>query len=519
LEVPQRHPAHGLTHETLGGLRWTYLSLAGSALVQLIFTVLVSRLLRPLEFGIFAAAMVVINFGRHFGQLGLGPAIVQRGRLSAEHVRSAATVGALLALASAGLMLLVARPLAGVLDTVEATSVLMVLSADLALTALAITPLSLLRRSLRFRRLSMIEISASATGYLVVGVSAAAAGLGIWSLVLAVLVYDAVTLVLAYAAVRHPLLPRLRWKEIAPLLNYGGTLSVVGVLEYAQASIDTVALARYTTPAALGQFNRAMALVSVPFNRLAFGLSRVLFPAFSSVQTERHRIARGYRLAFLTVGGLIGPAAGGLAGAAEDFVLVLLGGQWAFAGMLLPLVLVVVATSTLTQFGGIVADALGAVRLKLLLQVAVLAVLIPSVIWIAPRGARAIVAVVALVSLARLIVNVVMAAYLLRLRVVAQVLDLARILAAGGVTYLLVRAAVAPISGPRSGLRLSLAVVAGGLSLLGLWLVGPFAGTRRELAARVTPLVGSAWGRRALARLGGPPVDTPEPPPRERPHG
>jgi lipopolysaccharide exporter len=501
--------AGGLTRETLRGARWTYLSLGVSALVQLVFTVSVSRLLSPLEFGIFAAAMIVINFGRHLGQLGLGPAIVQRARLSNHQVRTAATLGALLAGASAGVLLAAARPLASFLNTDEATSVLMALSADLALAALAITPLSLLRRDLRFRDLCVIEVTASVTGYLVFGIAGAAAGLGIWSLILAVLVYDAVTLVLAYAIARPPMRPRLRWDEAAPLLHYGGTLSLVGVLEYIQASIDTAALARYSTPAALGQFNRAMALVSVPLNRLAFGLSRVLFPAFSSVQTDRARIGRGYRLAFLTVGGIVGPASGGLAAMADDVVLVVLGGQWGFAAVLLPLVLITVSSSTLTQFGGVVADALGALRLKLAIQAAALAVLIPSVVWVAHRGALAIVATVAVVSFGRLVASLVMAAYLLGLRHAHQLLDLARVLVASGLTYLLVQGSGSFVTGAPSGLRLLLAALAGAFSLSGLWLIGPFAGARRELAARLAPQARSARAQRLLRRLGAPPTDTP----------
>jgi lipopolysaccharide exporter len=491
-----------LTGVTLRGARWTYLSLAVSAAVQLVFTATVSRLLAPAEFGVFAAAMIVVNLGRHLGQLGLGPAIVQRADLTRDEVRTAQTLGLLLAGVSAAALLVLARPVASLMRTPEASTVLLVLSVDLALTALAITPLSLMRREMRFGRLSGIEISASVTGYLIVGVLAASSGLGIWSLVLAVLVYDVMTLSLSYASVRPPLRPRLRKREAGPLLRYGGTLSIVGLLEYLHASIDTLSLARFSGAAALGQYNRAMALVSVPFNRLAFGISRVLFPAFSSVQTERERIARGYRLAFLAVGGLVGPLAGGLAAASEDVVLLVLGDQWGFAAALLPLVLIIVAASTLTQFGGIVADAVGALRLKLVIQGLALAVLLPGVLIAADQGAAAIVGTVAAVAALRLIANLLMAAHLLEMGPMRQLLDLGRVLLGGATTYVAVW--LLGTHGPHgSSLVAVLVATTTGLAILVvLWSVGPFASTRRELASRIAGTTKGVRPRRLLAALG-----------------
>jgi lipopolysaccharide exporter len=498
-----RPSAEGLTRTALGGVRWTYLSLAVSAVVQLVFTAVMSRLLLPLDFGVFAAAMVIVNLARHLGQLGLGPALVQKRTLTPSEIRTAFTLGGLLALAGGGFVILGARPLASLVGAPEARGLLAVLAADFVLTGLAITSVSLLRRSLRFRTLGFIEMGSSIGGYLVAGIGAALGGAGIWSLVIAVLVYDLLTLVLTYSATRHPLRPRLRRDEARPLLAYGGTLSIVGLLEYVYVSLDTVAIARFSGPQQLGQYNRAMALVSVPFNRLAMGLSRVLFPTFSTVQHERARIGRGYRLAFVAVGGLLAPLAGGLAAAAEELVHVLLGGQWAVAAALLPVVLITVTANTLAQFGGIVADSLNALGSKLLIQAASLVVLVAAVLMSAGRGVHGIAAAVAVVAILRLLANVAFASWLLDLALGRQLLDVAKVASGGILTYLAVRGVQLLVPElPALGM-LALSSGAGLATLLVLWVAGPYVSTRHDLAARLVPLLSSPAAQRFARRLAG----------------
>jgi lipopolysaccharide exporter len=504
LVEPSQTPApQGLTKAIVSGTQWTYTSFAISAIVQLLFTVVMSRLLAPQDFGVFAVAMVFVNLARQVGQLGLGHAVVQKASLTAVEVRNAFTVGLALACTLALGVMALSNPLASLMNAPDARPLIMALTVDFVLAGAAITSLSLLRRDLRFRRLSLIEVSASVLGYLVVGLGSAIAGAGVWSLVLAVLVYDGTTLLMSYAATRHPIRPRLRRAEFSPLLSYGGTLSVIGILEYIHASADTFAISRYVGSSQLGQYNRASVLVSVPFTRVAAGLSRVLFPTFSAIQNDPARIAPGYSFAFLAVGGLLGPLSGGLAAAADIVVRVVLGDQWSLAADLLPAALVIATANTLAMFGGIVSDAMGRLRPRLMIQSTALAALILGLLLAAPHGIFAIVFVVAGIACARFLAYVVIAGRLLQVSLRTQACDLVRILAGVVLTYLPIRlltASLAPqLTDPAA---LALAMLLGGSILLLLWAIGPFASARRDIARRVAATVSSDRLRGIVAKLG-----------------
>src|SRR4051795_679421 len=68
-----RDPRQGLVERAVTGVLWTSLASGAQALLQLAALVLLARLLSPGEFGVFAAALVVVGLSSIFSQLGVGP--------------------------------------------------------------------------------------------------------------------------------------------------------------------------------------------------------------------------------------------------------------------------------------------------------------------------------------------------------------------------------------------------------------------------------------------------------------
>lgn len=366
---------HNLTGTTVGALKWTYLAVAVTAGMQLVFTAIMGRLLTPDAFGLVAMAVVALNLGQHFAQLGVGQAIIQKSAVTTEEIRASFTSSTGLGLLFAALAYLVAEPIASLFGDRALIPVFRAMGVTLLMTGVGITAESLLRRQLRFRELAYRDMLSYAIGYLGVGIGLAVADFGVWSLVAAAVTQSAIKSVVCYITVLHDVRPIFRWRAYRPLYSFGTRTSVIQILEYFGENLDVLAVGRYATAALLGNYNRAFVLVNLPLRQLMTGLSKVLFPSFSQIQNDVPRLRRAYLSGAGAAAGLLVPLVSGIGVAANEIVQVILGPQWEPAITVLPLVAVAGALHVMTHFSGVACSARAELSKKMVLQVCYVMVL------------------------------------------------------------------------------------------------------------------------------------------------
>src|SRR4030095_6544821 len=159
------------------------------------------------------------------------------------------------------------------------------------------------------------------------------------SLVVASVVATAVQAVWQYAVVRHPLRPVLRWEPYRAVCSYGARLSGAYLMNYIGGNLDTFTITRTPTTADLGQYTRAYYLVFQPLgNYLAQALTNVLFSTLSRIQQDLARLRRAFLSVLSLANLMLFPICAGIAVAAQELVLVVLGPQWGLAGGPVPVV-------------------------------------------------------------------------------------------------------------------------------------------------------------------------------------
>lgn len=374
---PTRPGRGNLTADALSGLRWSYAAAICGGAVQFGYVAAMSRLLDPAAFGLMAIATLALNFGMHLNRMGIGHALVQRPSITAIDVRATATSGFVLGVVSATVLWVLA-PLVGegFFEQPAAVPLLRAMAFSFLFDGLGMTSQALLRRELRFRALGVAAV-VSAFGGLAVGVGMALLGFGVWSLVGAALASSCLQFGSQYGLTRHSMVPLLRWAPYVPLYGYGTRISVVRFMDYLGQNMDTFAIGRYAASAAvLGQYNRAYYLISLPVNRyIAQALTTVLFPSFSKIQGDPRRLARAF-LSVMRLGGMVLiPVCAGLAVAASELVLVVLGDQWTPAIALIPFFAVAVCFTILTRIIELACEATAELNRMLILQAGYLLVL------------------------------------------------------------------------------------------------------------------------------------------------
>ena len=68
------------------GLAWTLTSRGLIFLIGFGTTIILARLLEPIDFGVFGIVMIFIGLANRFGNLGFGLALIQRSKIRDEHV-------------------------------------------------------------------------------------------------------------------------------------------------------------------------------------------------------------------------------------------------------------------------------------------------------------------------------------------------------------------------------------------------------------------------------------------------
>lgn len=495
-----------LTRPTLDNLRWTYGAAGVSAVLQLGYTAVMGRLLTPADFGLVAMALVFLRFGSYFAEMGVGPALVQRPALTPRVIRAGHTSGIGLGLLFAAVIALAAPLAARLYDTPAVVGVVRLTALTFVINGAGLTATSLLQRDLRFPRLAVIEVVSYCCGYLGVGVLAALAGAGPYSLVAAALGQSVLAAVLAYVAVRHPVAPLVGGGELRALYRFGGQVSIIGFLEFIGGSLDTLVVGRLAGPGPLGQYNRASLLVTLPFQRAIFGLSNVLFATFSRIADQRERIRGAYLGLLRVVAAVLLPVVAGVAVAADEIVAVLLGSQWGPAAAVVPLLALATALDLLSHLAAVVCEATDELRGKLALQAAFV-VLLGALLLLATGGSlRAYAGAVVVGQAFRL------CGYALLMRRVLgagarehlQALAAPALGAAGvAAAIALATAALAELGAP-VGAALAAQVGVGALVLALLFVAGPLAPVRREAAGRLLDagyLAGAAAGGGIVGRM------------------
>lgn len=320
--------AESVVHRSFNAFFWMLSGTGVQAALRLASVVFLARLLDPDDFGVMAAALVVMGLGALLAQLGLGPALIQRSDLEPIHVRTASTVAVTLGLLLGGVVALGAPLIADFFRMPELTPVLRLLAFTFPLAGASAVADALMRRELHFRTLATIETISFGVGYVALSVVLALLGFGVWSLVIAHLVQTLIKTTALLVFQPHPKRPVVDSRALKELMTYGGGFTLARLFNYIALRGDYVVAGRWLGAASLGLYSRAYQLLVFPVNLFASALDRVLFPFMALVQEEPDRIRSAYRRGNAAVALVFFPLSAFAIVLAPEIVVVALGSQW-----------------------------------------------------------------------------------------------------------------------------------------------------------------------------------------------
>jgi lipopolysaccharide exporter len=329
--------------------------------------IILARLLVPADFGVVAVVGSILQLSFVISNFGMGTAVVQARSLRPNDRHTAFLISTLV-----GLLLMIgtcaAAPWAARYFSMPALiRIAPIMSIQLLLSGISSIPLSFLRRELKYGKLALIDLSGSIV-YAAVGMPLALLGYGVWSLVWAPLASATWTMAAALVSARYR--PRF-WidrRALRTFLSFGGGLTLKNAFVYVGRNMDNLIVAKFLGDANVGLYTRAFNLTRLPQNRMVALVYRICFPAFCKFQDDLPRLHRWYANATALVAVAATPLLLGIAAVSDDFVVAVLGPQWAGMATTMRILSFGALLSCFHMLGGAAIEASGRIRYEVMTQ-------------------------------------------------------------------------------------------------------------------------------------------------------
>ncbi len=207
-------------------------------------------------------------------------------------------------------------------------------------------------------------------------------GFGVWSLVFASLSQAFFASIISYIFVKHNLSFTFELKHYRPLFSFGSKVTIISFFEFIGGSLDTLLIGRFLGASLLGIYNRAFTIVNLPLQNLNTSITRVLFPSFSKIQSDKAKLKEAFLSSFTVSSFFLIPICIWFSVSAKEIVLVILGDKWKEAIDVLRVLALVTPFYLMSSYMGILFEAVAYLKVKLIFQISFV-ILLGIVLFIA----------------------------------------------------------------------------------------------------------------------------------------
>jgi len=337
-------------------------------LSTILFSIVVSRILTPADFGLTAMAVVGVILMNIFSGFGLGPAIVREPEITQTQLSTAFFVQ----LGGNLILFILAIPLAFVLDDFygepRITHLFLLLTPLFIINGLTPVQQALFGREMDFKIITYRTLFAE-TIAAAVAITAALLGAGIYSLITHSLMAASLNAAFTWRVSKWRPTWEFEWSSIAGMWQFGTRFYLNQMIQSVFGQSRPLIFGRLFGTQVLGHFNRASNLNST-VNQLASGTYMSLtFSALSRLNTDRPAFLDAMHRGLQIKGAIMVSAIGLFFIAGDALILLMYGPQWVYAASLFPLLSFSGMLGYLSSFLRGSMEALGRSDLTLRMQV------------------------------------------------------------------------------------------------------------------------------------------------------
>ncbi len=314
---------------------WAITSQYTSFAIQFATSVVLARwFISPADLGLFSIAFAAVTLVAFLQDFGVTRYINGERDLTPEKINTAFTLSVAFAWSVALLCLIAAWPISWFYGDPRLLPITLVVASSYLLVPLAIVPQAMCQRQMDYRSNTMIEVGSSIANA-TVALVLAMRGHGALALAWGAFAQQAARLVVSQWRAGGMLPWPLRLTNAQPVLEIGGTNSVLAVCGSVISRAPELVIGRLLGNVAVGLFARASGLALQLRLLVAGAVTGVFYPAFRLVRDRGEPLGAPYLRVVAAYTGITWPAMAGIAVLAQPLVGMLYGTRWLAAAPLL----------------------------------------------------------------------------------------------------------------------------------------------------------------------------------------
>jgi len=270
--------------KTVKGIFSLFLRQGAIYFISIVGNIILARILKPSDFGIYAIIAVFVNFLVVFGDVGLGASLVQSTtEPSGEDYCTIFTFQQILVTALIVVAFMIS-PLIVRHYHLKAESDWMIRLMVITIGFATIRSISAIKleRHLEFTKLAGVEIAESFL-FQVTAISLAILNMGVWSFVIGAIVKSVIGVFMIFAISPWRIRLHWEWPKVRSLMRFGLPYQGITIISLIKDSINPVLIGTLIGATAVGYVNWANVVASYPIF-IIFIFNRLFFPAFSRLK-------------------------------------------------------------------------------------------------------------------------------------------------------------------------------------------------------------------------------------------
>lgn len=316
-----------LKQKTTSGLLWSGTSQGVRQILQFVITAILARLLTPDDFGVVGMAAVFTGFISVFNEMGWGASLIQKQDLTNRHISTVFWINIIVGIIMT-IVTICISPLVALFYHKEILKpIVAVLGLNFFIGSFALVQNALLTKNMRFKKLTFVEIcSLCLTG--VFGITLAIKGFGVWSLVYTSLLGSLINTILLWICSSWRPSFVFDWSKFKELFGFSTNLFAFQIVNYFARNLDYLLIGKFLGAASLGYYTLAYKLMMYPLQNISQVICRVLFPAFSAIQSDKQRVKDTYLKVIQSISMITFPMMLGLFVIAPELISLVYGNKW-----------------------------------------------------------------------------------------------------------------------------------------------------------------------------------------------
>lgn len=288
---------------------------------------ILARLLAPNDFGMLGIAFLIIATLDTFSQTGLDTALIQMKDNIKEYLNTVWSISIIRGFILYVILFISAPYVAIFFKSPESTTIIRVVGITIFLRSFTNIGIIYFQKELEFNKHFICRFSSTIANFSV-AVFAAFTLKSVWALVFGQLA-DCITGVVASYLLHH-YRPRfnLDIDKVKKLFGFGKWVFGSSILIFLFTQGDDFFVGRLLGVTALGFYQMAYRVSSMPATEITHVISKVTYPAYSKIQDNLPRLRNAYLKTLKLTAFLSFPIAGLIISLAPDLTIVILGEKW-----------------------------------------------------------------------------------------------------------------------------------------------------------------------------------------------